>query len=291
VTFKWIHDRRGELDVALMCRVLGVSRAGYYAWATRRPAAAARGVRRAALAARIRVAHASSRHTYGSPRVTAELQDQGVAVCENTVAKYMRQDGLSVRRRRRFVPRTTDAAHPHPVASNVLGQQFAAARPNEKWACDLTYIGTGQGWLYLWVVLDLFSRRIVGWSMTDHTRADGAAAALTMAIERRRPRVGAGLLHHSDRGVQYACAAYRSLLAAHGIASSMSRRGNCYDNACVESFFATLKGELVHRATRFATHAEARSRVFEWIECWYNRRRRHSSLGHLSPEAFEARLN
>jgi transposase InsO family protein len=289
VTFRWIHQRRGQFDVALACRVLGVSRAGYYAWATRRPAA--RRVRRDELTARIRAAHAASRNTYGSPRVTAELKEAGVAVCRNTVAKYMREEGLKVKRRRRFMPRTTDAAHPHPVAPNVLDRRFAAGAdaPDRRWCCDLTYVATGEGWLYLWVVLDLFSRKVVGWSMTDHTRAEGAAAALTMALQRRRPEPGA-LLHHSDRGVQYACGWYRSLLDARGIACSMSRRGNCYDNACVESFFATLKGELVHR-THFGTHAAARAAVFEWIECWYNRRRRHSSLANLSPEAFEARLN
>jgi transposase InsO family protein len=222
--------------------------------------------------------------------MTVELNEDGVGVCENTVAKYMREQGLKVKRRPRFVPRTTDATHAYPIAANRLDRDFAAGAdaPDRKWCCDLTYLSTDEGWLYLWVVIDLFSRRVVGWSMTDHTRAQGAAQALQMALAGRRPR--AGLLHHSDRGVQYACEAYRSLLAAHGLVCSMSRRGNCYDNAVAESFFGTLKSELVNRL-RYRTREQARASVFEWIECWYNRRRRHSSLGYLSPEAFEARLN
>ena len=286
--FQWMHEHRACFDVALMCHVLGVSRAGYYASIERPPSGRER--RRRDLAGRIRAAHASSRGTYGSPRVTAELNDAGVSVCENTVAKYMRQDGLKVKRRRRFVPHTTDGNHPHAVAPNTLDRRFAAGAdaPDRRWCCDLTYVRTGEGWLYLWVVIDLFSRRVVGWSMSEHTRAEAAAEALTMAISRRRP--GVGLLHHSDRGVQYACEAYRGLLAAHGIACSMSRRGNCHDNAVAESFFATFKDELVEREP-LATRAEARTKIFQWIECWYNRRRRHSSLGYLSPEAFEARLN
>jgi transposase InsO family protein len=187
------------------------------------------------------------------------------------------------------VPQTTDSTHEHPVAPNVLDRDFTATAPNQKWACDLTYLFTEEGWLYLSVVIDLFSRRVVGWSMSDDLKAAGVAAALQMAVARRRPP-DVGLLHHSDRGVQYACHRYRQLLSAHGIACSMSRPGNCYDNACVESFFGTLKSELVHR-TRYRTRAEARASVFEWIECWYNRRRRHSSLGYLSPESFEAQIN
>ena len=295
MTFDWIDRHRARLrdegaDDALICQVLGVGRSGYYAWTRRRRRRVdrPRDARRRALLGQIRRVHADSRGTYGSPRIAAELSGRGVRVCENTVAKYMRADGLTVKPRRRFVPRTTDAAHPHPVAANVLGRQFAATRPDEKWACDLTYVWTDEGWLYLWVVIDLFSRKVVGWSTSEHTRADAAAAALTMALHRRRP--GAGLLHHSDRGVQYACGSYRAILTARGMACSMSRRGNCYDNAVVESFFGTVKSELVHRV-RYQTRAAARASLFEWIECWYNRRRRHSSLGYLSPEAFEARLN
>jgi transposase InsO family protein len=298
VTFEWVDRNRAGLrdegvDVALICEVLGVSRSGYYAWRDRRHVDRPRQARRRALLERIRRAHDDSRGTYGSPRVMVELKGQGVDVCENTVAKYMREDGLKVTPRRRFVPRTTDSAHPHPIAANVLNRDFAAGAdaPDRKWACDLTYVWTDGGWLYLWVVIDLFSRRVVGWSMTEHTRSEAAATALLMALHRRRRRPShSELLHHSDRGVQYACESYRSLLAAHGITCSMSRPGNCYDNAVVESFFGTLKSELVHRV-RYRSRAEARASLFEWIECWYNRRRRHSSLNYMSPEAFEARLN
>ncbi len=188
---------------------------------------------------------------------------------------------------------TTDRySHPSSVhryvRSHAHFRSFAADGPDRKWGCDLTYLWTDEGWLYLSVVIDLFSRRVVGWSMSDDLKSAGVAEALGMALGRRRPRPG--LLHHSDRGVQYACGAYRELLEKNGIAPSMSRPGNCYDNAVVESFFGTLKTELVHRR-RYRTRAEARADVFQWIECWYNRRRRHSSLGYLSPEQFEAQLN
>ena len=284
--FAWINAHRRRLNVDLMCQVLQVSRSGYYAWRDR--PTSARSTRRQTVMEQIREVYDDSRGTYGSPRVTVELKGQGVSVSENTVARYMRSAGIRVRPRRSFVPRTTDSAHPHPIASNVLDRDFDASAPDAKWACDLTYIWTDEGWLYLSVVLDLFSRRVVGWSMTDHLRSEAVAEALSMALKGRRP--GAGLLHHSDRGVQYACGAYRELLNEHGIQRSMSRSGNCYDNAAVESFFGTLKTELVHR-TRYATRDEARASVFEWIECLYNRKRRHSSLNYLSPEAFETRQN
>ena len=284
--FVWIDEHRGQFEAELMCRVLEVSRSGYYAWRER--PLGGRQKRRVKLIERIRRAFDDSRGTYGSPRVTAELKEGGLAVCENTVAKYMRDEALRVKPRRTFVPRTTDPDHPHPIAANLLDRDFTAAAPDRKWASDLTYVWTDEGWLYLSVVIDLFSRKVVGWSMSDHLRADGVADALRMAIRRRRP--GADLLHHSDRGVQYACDLYQALLARHGITASMSRAGNCYDNAVAESFFGTLKAELVNR-TRYRTHAAARASLFEWIECWYNRRRRHSSLGYMSPEAFEAQLN
>lgn len=269
-----------------MCQTLNVTRSGYYAWRDR--PASNRQQRRAALVEQIRTVFADSRGTYGSPRMTPELKARGIAVCANTVAKYMRADGLSVKPRKRFVPRTTDSDHAYPVAPNCLDRDFEATAPDQKWACDLTYVFTDEGWLYLSVVIDLFSRKVVGWSMSDDLRARGVAEALEMALVRRKP--AAGLLHHSDRGVQYACGLYRSLLAEHDIECSMSRPGNCYDNAVPESFFGTFKTELVHQV-RYRTRAAARASIFEWIECWYNRRRRHSSLGYLSPEAFEAQLN
>jgi len=273
--------------VSVMCQMLDVTRGGYYAWRDR--PASARQVRRDELIRRIRAVHNDSRGTYGSPRIAVELKEANVTVCENTVARYMREDGVCVKPRRRFVPRTTDSDHPHAVAPNRLDRDFAATAPNQKWACDLTYVWTDEGWLYLSVVIDLFSRRVVGWSMSEDLKAEGVAAALAMALARRKT-AGTGLLHHSDRGVQYACGDYRALLARHDIACSMSRPGNCYDNAMAESFFGTLKTELVHR-TRYATRDEARASIFEWIECWYNRKRRHSSLGYVSPEAFEAQNN
>lgn len=284
--FAFIQQRRDEFPVRMMCRMLQVSPAGYYAWRDRPPCP--RQQRRAELIEQIRQVHEQSRQSYGSPRVTVELKEAGIGVCENTVARYMRESGIFVQPRQRYVPQTTDSAHEHPIAPNLLGREFTATAPNQKWCCDLTYIPTDQGWLYLSLVIDLFSRKVVGWSMTDHLRSEGVAQALSMAINRRKPK--AGLLHHSDRGVQYACASYRGVLAEHGLLASMSRAGNCYDNAPAESFIGTLKTELVHHE-HYRTHQEARASIFEWIECWYNRRRRHSSLGYLSPETFEAQIN
>ena len=216
------------------------------------------------------------------------MKAQGERVCENTVAKIMRQQGLRAKGKRRFVPRTTDSAHAEPVAANVLDRQFTAESPNRRRVADITYVPTDEGWLYLAGVLDLFSRKIVGWSMTDHLGWDLAGEALDMGLLRRQP--SPGRLHHSDRGVQYASEAYRELLAGHGIVVSMSRVGDCYDNAAMESFWATLKTELVHHE-RYATRDEARRSIFEYIEVFYNRQRLHSSLGYVSPEAFEAAPN
>lgn len=200
----------------------------------------------------------------------------------------MRKIGLKSLIKRRFVPRTTDSNHPYPVAGNLLNRDFAAPAANTRWTCDITYLWTDEGWLYLAVIMDLFSRRIVGWSMMEHLKSELVSEALLMALRRRRP--GQGLLHHSDRGVQYASRDYQTLLADHGITCSMSRTGNCYDNAVTESFFGTLKSEHVHHQ-RYANRVQAKASVFEWIEVFYNRQRRHSSLGYLSPEAFEARNN
>jgi transposase InsO family protein len=272
--------------VKQLCELLEVSRSGFYAWKAR--PASVRQERREQLIKQIRLVHEQSRRTYGSPRVHAQLIQQDVEVCLNTVAKLMREESLGVEKKRRFVPQTTDSAHPHPIAGNHLGQDFAAKAPNRKWTCDLTYLWTEEGWLFLAVVIDLYSRKVVGWSMADHLRSELAEDALSMALSRRKP--ARKLLHHSDRGVQYACRSYRALLAEHGITASMSRTGNCYDNAVTESFFASLKKECVYRQT-YKTRKEARLSVFEWIEVFYNRQRRHSSLGYLSPEAFEAQNN
>ncbi len=285
--FAWIREHRDPgWPLAVACRVLGVARSGYYAWA-RRPVSRRR-ARREALAVEVRRAHADSRGTYGSPRVHAELAARGVKACENTVAKVMREQGVRSRVHRKSRARTTDSAHAHPVARNLLGRDFAAEAPDRKWAADITYVPTGEGHLYLAAVLDLCSRRVVGWAMADHLRAGLCLDALRMALARRRPPPG--LVHHSDRGVQYACGEYRRLLDEHGMTCSMSRRGDCYDNAVVESFWGTLKAELVHPGG-YATHGQARRSIFEWVECWYNRRRRHSALGFMSPEQFEAVFN
>ena len=285
--FAWIERHTAaDWPVNVMCAVLNVSRSGYYAWVERPPSG--RRERAMKVTEQIRLAHERSRGTYGSPRVTVELRESGLAVCENTVAKLMRHAGIRAKVKRRYVPRTTDANHPHPIASNRLDRDFTAAASDRKWTCDITYVPTEEGWLYLAVVMDLFSRRIVGWSMQDHLRVALVRDALEMALQTRRPP--AGLLHHSDRGVQYACRDYQDLLAEHRIECSMSRRGDCYDNAAMESFFGTLKTELVHHE-HYATREQARRSLFEWIEVFYNRQRRHSSLGYLSPEAFEAKLN
>ena len=279
--FAFVKDNRSRYPVAVLCDVLSVSRSGFYAWAKRPESGRAR--RRAELVEHVRAAHAQSRRTYGSPRVTQALKASGVKACENTVAKVMREEQIRSKVVRRFRVRTTDSAHAHPVADNLLDRDFAAAAPNAKWAADITYVPTGQGWLYLAAVIDLCSRRVVGWAMADHLRATLCTEALEMALSRRKPPADRTLVHHSDRGVQYACGDYRALLDGHGIACSMSRKGDCYDNAAMESFFKTLKVELVYHE-RYATRAQAMASVFEYVECWYNRKRLHSSLGYTSPE-------
>ncbi len=264
-----------------MCRVLQISRSGYYASRSRPVSRQAQ--RRAQLRVAIRTAHAQSRRTYGSPRVQAALVATGERCSVNTVARLMREEGLQARRRRMFRV-TTDSRHSRPVAANLLNRDFTAARPNQKWVADITYIPTGEGWLYLAAELDLHSRRWVGWAMSSRLTTALVLAALRMAIEQRRPP--SGLLHHSDRGSQYASRAFRDTLAAHKMVASMSRRGDAYDNAVMESCFGTLKKELVHR-TRYTTRAAAQQAIFEYIEVFYNRQRRHSTLDYRSPVEYE----
>lgn len=261
-----------------MCQVLEVSKSGYYAWRERAPSNRAQQNER--LAATITDVHTDSRGTYGSPRVHAELRAQGFAVGCNRVARIMRENGILGRRKPRF-RRTTDSDHTLPVAGNLLARQFAAGEPDTAWVADITYIWTQQGWLYLAVIIDLFSRRVVGWSMADHMRAELVLDALSAALGSRLPSE-AGLLVHSDRGSQYASHAYQEALDANGITCSMSRRGNCWDNAVAESFFSTLKSELVHNVI-FLTRDSARYAIAEWIEIFYNGKRRHSSLGYATP--------
>ena len=284
--YVWIKDHLGQFPVAAMCRVIGVARSAFNAW--RSNPHRKRDAFQAELAIKIERVERDARGVYGSPRVTAELNARGTQVSENTVARCMKAHGIRAKTARRFVPQTTHSDHGHAVADNVLDRKFDASAPNRKWVCDITYIPTDQGWLYLAGVMDLFSRKIVGWSMGTRMPTDLVTDALAMALQRRKPQ--AGLLHHSDRGVQYASDEYQQLLKAHGIEASMSRRGDCYDNAAMESFWGTLKTELVNHE-RYASPAQARRSIFEYIEVFYNRIRRHSSLGYLSPEAFEASLN
>jgi transposase InsO family protein len=287
VTFRFIHERlSGRFPVEACCDVLGVSRSGYYAWRDRPRGARAK--RRRELAAKAKAVHEANRGVYGSPRVCAALRASGEAVCENTVAKVMKEHGIRAKSKRKFVPRTTDSSHGRPVAENRLGRQFDAPLPDRKWAADTTYVPTAEGWLYVAAVLDLCSRKVVGWSMAGHMRTGLVADALKMAIARRAP--GAGLLHHSDRGVQYASDDYQHLLAEHGIECSMSGKGDCWDNAAMESFWGTLKTELVNHED-YQTREQARASVFEYVEVFYNRHRLHSSLGYVSPEQFERSLN
>jgi putative transposase len=281
VRYQFIEGHRQQWPTRLMCQVLGVSTGGYYEW-RRRPPSALR-ERREALAAEIKVIHQEAKARYGSPRIHAELVARGEPCCVNTVAKLMRQLGVAAKTRRKFRC-TTDSNHDRPVAENVVDRQFEPEAPNRVWTADITYIPTREGWLYLAAVEDLYSRQIVGWSMGERIDSRLVADALEMAVSRRLP--GEGLVAHSDRGSQYASEHYRRILASHEITCSMSRRANCWDNAPMESFFASLKVELVHDED-YATRAEARSSLFEYIEVFYNRVRRHSSLGYRSPVEYE----
>lgn len=279
--FGFIAREKATYPIDLLCTTLGVSRSGFYA-AQRRPVAV-RGQTDQQLAVQVAAVHAASRRRYGSPRVYRELRAQGHEVGRHRVARLMREQGLRAREKRRF-HRTTDSQHGLPVAANVLARQFTVPTPNTAWVSDITYLWTREGWLYLVVLLDLFSRRVVGWALHDRMTRQLALEALAMALRNRQPPPG--LVHHSDRGSQYASDDYRAVLAAHQIVCSMSRRGNCWDNAVAESFFSTLKLELVHDAD-WATHAEARADVSEYIEIFYNTQRRHSVLSYVSPVAFE----
>jgi putative transposase len=268
--------------LSVLCSVLGVARSGFYAW--RKRSVSRRRQRQEQLVEAMREIH-GQRHkrSYGSPRMQRELVAQGHRVSENTVARLMRQSGLRATTARKF-RHTTDSNHRLPVAQNVLDRQFEASGPNEKWVSDITYVWTDEGWLYLAAVEDLYSRKVVGWSLGERLTSELVNEALRMAIGRQLPMMD--LMAHSDRGSQYASGSYQRLLASRGITCSMSRKGNCWDNAPMESFFATLKKELVHQE-RYATREEARQSLFEYIEVFYNRVRRHSAIGYQSPTGFE----
>ena len=267
-----------------MCRVLEVSASGYYAWRHRGPSLRDRADTRLLLD--IRAIYLEAKRRYGSPRIFEELCARGHRLSCKRVERLMRADGLQAKHSRKFRV-TTDSKHQHPVADNTLGREFEVDVPDARWAADITFVWTNQGWLYLAVVMDLFSRRIVGWQMSNRINRQLVIGALQMALKARRPE--SGLLHHSDRGSQYACHDYREMLEEAGCVCSMSRKGNCWDNAPVESFFATLKRELVHDR-RFETREQARSEIFEFIEVWYNRQRRHSSLDYMSPAEYETKM-
>jgi len=277
-----IRGNQDQFPVALMCRLLEVSRSGFYAWVSRPEST--RSSENRQLTEEITKIFDDSRKTYGSPRVHADLKEQGFDVGRKRVARLMRQEGLRARGKRRF-RKTTDSEHNRQTPPNVLDRQFKVDAPNRVWAGDITYVWTREGWMYLAVVLDLFSRKVIGWATADHMRTDLVLLALRSALLSRGPTNG--LMHHSDRGSQYASDDYRKELKEHGIECSMSRKGNCWDNAVVESFFGTLKTEL-DAAQGWDTRAEARSAVFEYVEVFYNRVRRHSYLGYVSPETFEA---
>lgn len=281
--FAFIFAERANHGIVILCRVLEVSRSGYYAWRDR--PASRTCVSNASLTVAITAVHRASRSTYGSPRVFRELRAQGHRAGRNRIARLMRREGIVVRRKRRFRA-TTDSKHDLPIAPNLLARNFETTAPNLAWVTDITYVWTAEGWLYLAAILDLFSRRVVGWATSETISRQLALDALSMAVRTRRP--SAGLIHHSDRGSQYASADYRKALKQAGILPSMSRKGDCWDNAVAESFFSTIKAELFHRID-FGTRAEAAAAADNYISTFYNQQRRHSHNRYLSPIEFELR--
>lgn len=280
--FRFIEDRRADYPVRVLCDVLEVSPSGYYAWRSRpesRRSAANR-----ELVDDIKRVHRDKNGRYGSPRIHVELKALGRGISRGRIERLMRRHGIRAIMARPYRVRTTDSRHGLPIAPNLLDRNFVAPAPNRVWLADITYVETDQGWLYLATVMDLYSRRIVGWAMADHLRTELALAALRMAIAAKKP--GPGLIHHSDRGVQYASEDYRKVVQSAGLLASMSRKGDCYDNAPTESFFHTLKTELVHHC-HYATRAEATRDIFAYIEGFYNQTRRHSAIGYISPVEME----
>ncbi len=279
--FRFVEEHRERFRIRKMCEVLKVSRSGFYAWLHRQPSCRER--ENEAIAVQVREVHRRSHETYGSPRIYAELREEGKGWGRHRVARIMREEGLRARCARRF-RWIANKREELPASPDLLRRKFTASAPNRVWVGDFTIIRTGEGWLYLAMLLDLFSRKIVGWATSASPRQELALEALQMAIEQRRPRPG--LIHHSDRGGQYSSAEYQNLLDRHGIRCSMSRAGNCLDNAVAESFFHTLKTEWIYHA-HYKTRKEARLAIFEYIEGFYNTERRHSSLDYQSPEEYE----
>jgi transposase InsO family protein len=286
--YAFVSAERASHAVITLCRVVGVSVSGFYAWLRAIPALQRRAAAEAALRGHIGRIFAAGRRVYGSPRVHAELRREGRRHARRRVARLMRAMGRAARQGPRRAPRTTDSRHQLPVAPNGLARNFTADRPDQVWLADISYLPTDEGWLYLAAIKDLATREILGWSMADHLRAELCLDALVMALQRHGPPPR-GLLHHSDRGVQYAAEPYRAVLERHGITQSMSRRGNCLDNAPMESLFTALKVEHVHQV-RFRTRQEARAAVFEYIEIFYNRQRLHSGLGYRTPAEARASM-
>ena len=278
--FAFVAAERANHAVARLCRAVGASVSGFYAWLRAIPAVRSRAEAEVELRGHVGRVFAARRGVYGSPRVRAELRREGRRHARRRIERLMREMGLAARQGRRRAPRTTDSRHDLPVAPNLLDRDFTAERPDAVWLADISYLPTDEGWLYLTAIKDLATRQIVGWSMADHLRAGLCTNALVMALQRCRPP--RGLNHHSDRGVQYASEPYRQALERHGIRQSMSRKGNCLDNAPMDSFFASLKKEQVHHA-RFRTREEAKAAVFDYIEIFYNRQRLHSAIGYRTP--------
>lgn len=282
--YAWIYRHSGEYAVAQICKVLGVSRSGYYSWHGR--GMSCRALRREKIAEEVERIHSESREIYGYRKVHKELlEETGIVCCGETVRRIMKEEGLRSKTSRKYVV-TTDSSHNQPVADNILERDFEAEGPDEKWVSDITYIRTWEGWLYLASTMDLWSRRTVGWAMSDRLDAQLVCDALTMAVRQRTP--GPGLIHHSDRGVQYASDKFQGLLRLHGMKCSMSRKGDCWDNAPIESFFGKLKTEHIGQRI-YRSHREAEQELFWYIEVFYNRKRRHASLDYLSPVEFEQR--
>ena len=282
--FAFIEAEKANYPIQVLCAVLAVSRSGYYAWSTRPQPPRAQAD--AQLAAQITASHKRSRRTYGSPRVFRDLKVQGVRISRKRVERLMRNEGLAALGKRRF-RRTTDSNHPDPIAPNLLERCFDAETPNTVWVTDVTYVWTLEGWLYLAALLDLCSRRVVGWAVSATNDRHLALEALSRALAARP--VQPGLVHHSDRGSTYASQDYREALKKHGLVASMSRKGDCWDNAVAESFFATIKGELIDHQS-YATHAEATASIGDYIDAFYNPQRRHSTIDYMSPIEFELRL-
>lgn len=281
--FAFILAEKAFYTITMLCRVLDVSRSGFHAWRGRPQAPRVRSD--AQLAVQVAAIHKRSRKAYGSPRVHAELRAKGVRVGKKRVERLMRENGLEARRKRRF-RKTTDSKHSHPIAPNLVARKFEVTAPNRVWVTDVTAIWTLEGWLYLAAILDLYSRRVVAWAVSANNDTLLALAALQAGLRARRP--AAGLVHHSDRGSPYASADYRAALACHGVVASMSRKGDCWDNAVAESFFATLRAELVDHQL-YATHQSATSSIGDYVDNFYNVERRHSFLGYLNPIEFELR--